>query len=55
MENIFGWMIVEDTYFLYWSGLGMTTPNTWLDTSYSLPEEIDDDPPDKDEENHYDP
>ena len=37
MENMLGWMLLEDTYELYWDGLGLTTPHTWIDQSYSTP------------------
>ena len=37
LDNVFSWILVEDTYDLYWQGLGLPTPDTWLNQEYAVP------------------
>lgn len=44
MVNMLAWMLVEDTYLLFWSGLGMIPPATWfvVDQDFSADDWEDD-------------
>ena len=46
LDNVFSWIPVEDTYDLYWKGLGLPTPDTWLNQDYAVPGDDDDGVPD---------
>ena len=49
LQNLISFIPIEDTYDLYWRGIGLPTPDSWLNQDYAVPDPRDDgDDPDPD-------